>query len=231
MKRLTEADVRAIFAHPNVTITGSHFVYSKPTDRGDHSDEYVNKDAIYPNVRVVSALCFEMAHRVVEAIGHAPECVIGPEKGGIILSQWLAHWLNEEYPPGEGDPDTFAVYAEKKQGGGFDLRRGYDALVKGKHAIVVEDMLNTGGSVKEVIDASRRAGAEVLGVIALSTRGDVTAESLGVPYLHALLSMPCLRKYPEGECPICKEGVIPVRTDLGHGKDFLKRKAARISAT
>jgi orotate phosphoribosyltransferase len=126
--------VRAILAEAQAMITDSHVVYTS----GRHGTAYVNKDAVYPNTARVAELCRHLADA---AAPYRPEAVCGPAMGGIILAQWTAHHL--------GVP---AVYAEKADGG-MALRRGYDKLVAGRRVLVVEDVLNTGGSVRDAVAA------------------------------------------------------------------------------
>lgn len=190
-----------ILADAGAVITGSHVIYTS----GRHGSAYVNKDAVYPDTRAVSQLCESLAE---VARPQRPEIVCGPALGGIILAQWTAHHL-----------DLPAVYAEKLPEGGLGLRRGYDKLVRGRRVLVVEDILNTGGSVAQAIDAVRAAGGEVVSVAALVNRGAVTAEQLGVPALAALVAID-LDSWTASECPLCRDGVA-VNTDVGKGREFL----------
>lgn len=106
------------------------------------------------------------------------------------------------------------------------LKRGYDKIVQGKRCLIVEDVINSGTTVKKVAEAVRWAGGEVIGVGALCNRNvsKVTAETLGVKELFSLLET-SMNMYPEDECSICWEkGFQSVRTDLGKGKEFLIRK-------
>ena len=133
---------------------------------------------------------------------------------GIILAQWTGHHL--------GLP---AVYAEKAADGGMVLRRGYDKLVAGKRVLVVEDILNTGGSIRDAIAAVRAAGGTVVVAAALVNRGAVTAADVGAPVLLALLDV-ALDAWDADACPLCRDGV-PVNTDVGKGREFLAKRAAR----
>ena len=141
------------------------------------------------------------------------EVVCGPAMGGIILAQWTGHHL--------GLP---AVYAEKAPEGGMALRRGYDALVRGRRVLVVEDVVNTGGSLADTIHAVRAAGGTVAGAVALCNRGGVTAADLDVPALHSLLEL-SLDSWAADECPLCRRGA-PVNTSVGKGREFLARRGA-----
>ena len=203
----TAADrARAILAEARAMITGSHVVYTS----GKHGSAYVNKDAVYPSTARVAELCRFLADA---AAPHRPEVVCGPAMGGIILAQWTGHHL--------GLP---AVYAEKTAGG-MALRRGYDKLVAGRRVLVVEDILNTGGSIRETIAAVREAGGEVVAAAALVNRGAVTAADVGAPQLVALLDV-ALDAWDADVCPLCRDGV-PVNTDVGKGREFLTQHAKR----
>jgi len=92
----------------NAVLTG-HFVYAS----GKHGEFYVNKDALYAFPSVVAELCADIAqHFYINGIGVDYDVVVGPEKGGIILSQWVAYnsvpFIHRE------DPTIHAVYAEKE---------------------------------------------------------------------------------------------------------------------
>ncbi|MEZ4820639.1 MAG: phosphoribosyltransferase family protein [Bdellovibrionota bacterium] len=70
---------------------------------------------------------------------------MAPVIGGVILSQWIAFHLTQL-----SGKEVLGVYAEKsEQAPGFELKRGYGKLVAGKNVLVVEDILNTGGSIKK----------------------------------------------------------------------------------
>jgi orotate phosphoribosyltransferase len=194
--------VREILADARAIITESHVVYTS----GRHGSAYVNKDAVYPSTERVAELCRHLADA---AARYRPAVVCGPAMGGIILAQWTGHHL--------GIP---AVYAEKTDGG-MALRRGYDRLVAGRRVLVVEDILNTGGSVKDAVAAVRAAGGDVVAVAALVNRGGVTASDVGVPALVALLDV-ALDAWDAEACPLCRAGV-PVNTDVGKGREFLAR--------
>lgn len=84
-------------------ITDSHFVYTS----GKHGDTYVNKDAIYPHADLVSTMCRAIAEKFE---GSGVDVVVGPEKGGIILSQWTAYHLGKSERR-----DIQGVYAEKEE--------------------------------------------------------------------------------------------------------------------
>lgn len=193
-------------------ITGSHIVYTS----GKHGTAYINKDALYPHTIKTSAVCSALAKKFEE---DQIDVVIAPAIGGVILSQWVAYHLSKNK-----SRTIFGVYAEKSEDGSyFVIRRGYEKFVKGKNVLVVEDILNTGGSAQKVVEAVRQAGGNVIGVGALCNRGGVTAKSIGdVPRLEALVNIK-LDAWEEENCPLCRDN-IPINTEVGKGKEFLAKK-------
>ena len=119
--------------------------------------------------------------------------MVSPAVGGIIMGYEVARQL--------GVKNYFA----EREGGNMTLRRGF-SLEKGARVIVVEDVVTTGGSVKEVIELCRNAGAEVVAVASIVDRSGGQVD-FGVPY-RALLSME-VKSYEANDCPLCREGKIP----------------------
>jgi orotate phosphoribosyltransferase len=212
-----DPQIMQIFADANAVISDSHFVYTS----GRHSSVYINKDALYVHTDVIAQLCRRMAEPY-----HADEIdvVVGPVLGGIILSQWVGHYLNARRTSGE----TLTVYAEKEGDGPdktFAFHRGYDAYIPGKNILIVEDILTTGGSVRQVVETVRRLGGNVVGVSALCNRGNVQPADIGDVPLQTLIRVN-LQTYVSEECPFCQQQV-PINTALGKGKAFLAQQAKR----
>lgn len=198
-----------ILKEANAILKDDHFVYTK----GGHGHEYVNKDALMLMPFELDLLCNEIAEHF-RASG--PAIVLGPAVAGAIISYAVARNLNAPLKP-----LVSATYADK-EGDGFVLKRGYDEVIKGKRALVVEDILNTGGSVKQIVELARRHGAEVIGVGAICNRGGVTADMIGdPPELFSVVSVN-MQMYPADECPFCKEG-RPINTKIGKGADFVAK--------
>lgn len=208
---MTEQEVRKIFEKYGAILANGHFVYTS----GRHGSEYINKDAIYPHIKAIKTLCWQITLRVKHL---NPDVVIAPAIGGVALSQWVAYQLTIEL-----EREVLAVYAEKFWGKQFCIGRGYDKLIKNKRVLVVEDVLNSGGSAAEVVKLARLCGGEVVGVGALCNRNKVTVKDVGnVPELFALLNLD-LESWEENECPLCKQG-MPINTEVGKGKEYLARK-------
>ncbi|GHO73145.1 orotate phosphoribosyltransferase [Ktedonobacter sp. SOSP1-85] len=212
----SDATLMELFEQAGAIITNSHFVYSS----GRHSSVYVNKDALYLRPELISSLCERMGQP------YDPEqidVVVGPTIGAVILSQWTAYHLTRRKPSGE----ILAVFAEKGSDGvdkQFFFGRGYDKFVKGSNVLVVEDILTTGGSARQTIEAVRRYGGNVIGLSVLCNRGNVGPEQVGGVPIHALVELP-LQTYTAEECPFCRDGV-PINTELGKGRTFLAKQQA-----
>jgi orotate phosphoribosyltransferase len=211
---LNNAEIMQAFADVGAIISDSHFVYSS----GRHSSVYVNKDALYLHPGVISALCQRMAEPYD---ADQVDVVVGPVLGGIVLSQWVAYYLNAKRAFGE----TLAVYAEKEGDGPgkkFFFGRGYDRAIPGKNVLVVEDVLTTGGSARQVIELVRAHGGHVVGLSALCNRGNVQSEDVGSVPISTLITI-TLQTYTEEECPFCQQHV-PINTTVGKGRAFLARQ-------
>ncbi len=149
------------------------------------------------------------------------DVVVGPVLGGIVLSQWVAYHLNERRTVSE----TLAVYAEKEGDGPgkkFFFGRGYDKHISGKNVLVVEDVLTTGGSARQVIELVREHSGQVIGLSALCNRGNVQPKEVGGVPVSALIAI-TLQTYAEEECPFCQQHV-PINTIVGKGRAFLAQQ-------
>ena len=214
MSTINEPRILQMFLDAGAVVRDSHFVYTS----GRHSSVYINKDAVYLHTGIISALCREMARPyTAEQI----DVVVGPVMGGIILSQWVAHYLNEQRETGE----TLSVYAEKgtdsvdKQ---FFFGRGYDKYIPGKNVLIAEDILTTGGSVRQVVELVRRQGGNVVGITALCNRGNVQPDAVGGVPIRSLIAID-LDTYEPEDCPFCRNNV-PINTELGKGRAFLAKQ-------
>lgn len=213
---MNDPKIMQMFADAGAIVSDSHFVYSS----GRHSSIYINKDALYLHTETISALC----QRITQPYNADQiDVVVGPVIGGVVLSQWVAHFLNQRRTSGE----TLAVFAEKGSDDidkHFAFHRNYDRTIPDKNILVVEDVLTTGGSARQVIDLVRHHRGNVVGLGALCNRGNVQAKDVGSVPIHALIAL-SLQTYREDECPFCQQN-IPINTELGKGRAFLARQKA-----
>lgn len=194
-------------------ITEGHFIGTS----GKHLSVYINKNKILIHVGTTSRLCEVIAKKTKE---WNPDVAVAPATGGIALSQWLAHHLTVLL-----GREVLSAYTESIDGIQSITKRGYDAVVKGKNVVVIEDIVNTGKSIREVVAAVQAADGNVVGAVALINRNENDAmieAMLGVPF-QSLSQMP-LAAYDEGEVPEWLKQ-IPINTELGHGAKYLKEHA------
>lgn len=210
----------AILRASNAILRDDHFVYIN----GDHGEGWISKDAIFPDTERASELCALLADALA---AHVFDVVCGPATGGLIVSQWTAHHL--------GLPSVFAEHGKER---GYDpraaspgplrppflLKRGYDRMVNGRRVLVVDDVVNTGESVAETIQAVRAAGGEVATAAALCSRGNASADDVGCTEFVYLTEV-TIPSWPAQSCELCRRGV-PVNTEYAHGADFVEAKAA-----
>jgi orotate phosphoribosyltransferase len=127
--------------------------------------------------------------------GVAPAVVVAPALGGVIVAHEVARAFG-----------CLGLFTERQEGG-MTLRRGF-RLEQGAPVVVVEDVITTGGSTREVVEAVRAQGAKVLAVGSLVDRSGGKAE-VGLPRASLLqLEVPT---YPASECPLCAQGSRPVK--------------------
>jgi orotate phosphoribosyltransferase len=107
--------------------------------------------------------------------------------------------------------------------GRFILRRGYDHLITEKRVLVVDDIVNTGHSILQTIEAVRIAGGTVTAAGALVNRGNIDKAGLGVDEFAYLLEYK-IPAWPAAHCPLCRARV-PINTQYAHGKDFLASRS------
>lgn len=180
MNSVAAADLERELSNRGAILSG-HFRLSS----GRHSNRFVQKFRILEDPRLVERVARSLAV-AVEPL--APTVVVSAAVGGIVLGYEMARQL-----------DTLAIFVEKESGVAV-LRRGF-ALERGARVLVVEDVVTTGRSVREVIDVVHAVGADVVGVAIIVQRAPV---DFGVPAV-ALLDLP-IASFDPSECPQCAAG-------------------------
>ncbi|OLC52530.1 MAG: orotate phosphoribosyltransferase [Chloroflexi bacterium 13_1_40CM_4_68_4] len=189
IRTMTPDEVERIFGEAGALLEG-HFVLSS----GRHSARYLEKFRVFEHPRLTERLCAGIAERIREPI----DVVVGPTTGGVILAHEVGRQLG-----------TRAMYAEREDGrSGRVLRRG-QALDPSDRVLVVDDILSTGGAIKETLDAVRRAGATVAGVAVLVDRSGGAADLGDVP-LTALWAT-TIETFDPASCPFCARGIAAVK--------------------
>ena len=184
-------EVEQLFRDSGALLEG-HFVLSS----GRHSPRYLEKFQVLQWPTRTERLCAAIAERVGDL---GARTVAGPTTGGIILAHEVGRQL-----------DRRAVYAERDEAGrGRVFRRGFQ-IAPGERILVVDDIMSTGGSVEETIEAVRAAGGSVVGAAVLVDRsGGEGRRRLGAVPLIALWET-TLPTYDPAACPQCAAGE-PIR--------------------
>jgi orotate phosphoribosyltransferase len=161
---------------------------------GLHSPRYLQCALILMDPPLATRLGQELAGRLRPLLGGtSPGAVVAPALGGILVAHEVARGLGVR-----------GLFMER-EGGRMTLRRGF-ALGKGEAVVVVEDVITTGGSTREVMDAVRDLGARVVAAGSLVDRSGGAAD-LGVPRA-SLLTLEAPTYAPE-TCPLCAAGGRP----------------------
>ena len=127
--------------------------------------------------------------------GQGIQLVASPAIGGIVIGHEVARALGARF-----------VWTER-EAGEMTLRRGF-TIAPGEKTLVVEDVITTGGSTRETIEALRRSGADVIAAASIIDRSAGSAD-VGVP-LTSLASLKVL-SVDASECDACKLGEPAVK--------------------
>lgn len=177
-------DLEALLESRGALLRG-HFQLSS----GRHSDTYIEKFRLLQWPDVTSPLCRQMADHYRGQVN----LVAGPTTGGVILAFETARQLG-----------TRCVIAERREDGpGREFRRGFE-VGPSDTVLVVDDVLTTGGSMREVIDALAARGAHVVGAAVLIDRSAGRTD-FGVP-LFACLTVD-VASWDGGDCLLCRNSV------------------------
>ncbi len=175
-------EIIKVFKECNALLEG-HFILSS----GLHSNKYLQCAKVLQYPDIASIIGEEIAENFATT---QVDLIVGPAMGGIIIAQEVGRALS-----------TRTIFSERENGK-MTFRRGFEVKA-GEKAIVVEDVITTGGSAKEVVEMLKSHGVEVIAVASIIDRSNGTAD-FGVPF-HSLEKVEVETYKPE-ECPMCKEG-------------------------
>lgn len=164
---VTNDEVAELFVQSGALLRG-HFVLTS----GRHSDQYFEKFDVLRWPEHVATLCAELARRLRVA-GIEATVILGPTTLGIVLAYELGRQL--------GLP---AAYGEKDAEGKRFVRRA-DHLTAQDRVLIVDDILTTGGSIRECQILVDSVGATAVGAAVLVDRANGKLD-LGVPLVSAL---------------------------------------------
>ncbi|MBL0767996.1 orotate phosphoribosyltransferase [Sphingopyxis sp. XHP0097] len=160
---MTDDEILAEFRAAEALLQG-HFLLSS----GRHSEYYLQCARVLMDTERAGRLASALAAKLPRDLRQAIDVVISPAMGGVIIGHEMGRALGKA-----------AMFVERPTGT-FELRRGF-AIAPGTKVLMVEDVVTTGLSSREAMEAVRAAGGEVLAEAALVDRSGGTAE-LGVPF-------------------------------------------------
>ncbi|MCI8361212.1 MAG: orotate phosphoribosyltransferase [Clostridiales bacterium] len=183
---LTKERVIQVLKEAGVLQEG-HFLLTS----GRHSNKYLQCAKIFRNTKYSEELCADLAEQFQ---GDDVQLVVGPALGAVQMAYEVSRHLGCEN------------FFTEREDGVMVLRRGF-SIQPGQRVLVVEDVVTTGGSVREVIDIVKAAGGLVVGVgvVVDRTGGKI---DFGVP-VKSVISMD-VQSWEAGDCPVCKEGKQPL---------------------
>lgn len=191
----SEQYLLSIFQETGALLEG-HFQLTS----GLHSSRYLQCALVLAHPRHAEGVGRAIASHFA---GEEITSVVAPAIGGIIVAHEAARALGAR-----------AMFTER-EAGQMTFRRGFK-LSEGERVLVVEDVVTTGGSTRETIDAVTSAGGKVVGAASLVDRSG-GAVDVGVRRVAIMtLDVPA---YAPSDCPLCREGTPAVKPgSRGQGK-------------
>jgi len=175
-------EVLELFRKTGAFLEG-HFQLSS----GLHSAKYLQCALVLQHPRHAETL----GRALAAAVGAGADVVVSPAMGGLIIGHEVARALGLRH-----------IFAERDAERRMTLRRGF-AVQPGERALIVEDVITTGGSTMEVAGLLRRLGAEVAAAASIIDRSGGTAD-LGVP--RTALATLTVEAWAPQDCPLCRRG-------------------------
>jgi len=183
---VNEERVREILSESGALLTG-HFLLAS----GKHSDTYLQCAKVLQYPHFAEEVSKALAKRVSDT---KVDTVCGPALGGVVIGYELARQLSAK-----------AIFTERKNGV-MMLRRGF-TINPGERIVVAEDVVTTGGSIKEVVEILTDLGAEVVALTAIVDRGD--GDRLGQRFESLLKVNP--PTWEANQCPLCEAGEAVIK--------------------
>jgi len=178
---VTNEEILQIFYDSGAMLQG-HFKLTS----GRHSDVYFEKFTILRQPRYVERLCAMMAAMFA---GDNIELVVGPTTGGVLIAYEVAKQLGVD-----------SIYAEAADDGRSRIfKRGF-TIEPRTRVLIVDDILTTGRSVREVIDLCRGYGADIVGLGLLLDRSGGKTE---FDYPLKALATVAAESWEPIDCPLC----------------------------
>ena len=176
--------------------TGAYLTGHFRLTSGMHSPEYLQCALVLQHPAHAERLGRQLAEAIRTLAGGPVGVVAAPALGGLIIGHEVARGLGSRF-----------IFTERDAGGRMSLRRGF-TVAPGENAVVIEDVVTTGGSTRDVVEVLRAAGARVLAAGSIMDRSGGQAE-VGAP--RVALATLRVSAYPPEQCPLCAQGLPVVK--------------------
>ena len=202
-------------------ILSGHFVLRS----GKHANTFVDIKGLYPHPRVTKTFARALALRIQRELGEvllSIRAVVAPAIGGVILAHDTADWIS--LISQDFDREVMALFSEKDKNDKFYFGRGYDEFIDGGLFVIVEDVITTGRSVRELVELIESLGGKVLLICSIWNRGSITAEETGGVPVISLINRE-LQTWDLLDCRAdgpCAAGV-PVNIKHGRGREYVEQ--------
>jgi orotate phosphoribosyltransferase len=184
---MTDKDTLALYEKTGALLRG-HFKLTS----GLHSDIYLQSALVLQHPEHAEALGAALADALRS---EGARVVLAPAIGGILVAHEVARALGVR-----------ALFTEREDGV-MKLRRGF-SIERDEPCLVVEDVITTGGSTREVVECIEQLGGRVVGVGSLIDR---SGGSAGFRVKRVALATVTAKTFKPEECPLCKTGSAAIK--------------------
>jgi orotate phosphoribosyltransferase len=181
-------NILKLFEQKGALLKG-HFLLTS----GLHSNKYFQCALLLQYPDIAGKIAELLVKKLLSGISNI-NCVLSPAVGGIVIGQEIARILR-----------CRAIFTERVEGK-MTLRRGFN-MNDCKNILVVEDVVTTGSTTKELIQLTAEEGAKAIAACSIVDRG--TGIDLGIPFVS--LCKLKIDTFPRDNCPMCKEGIPLVK--------------------
>lgn len=179
-------------------VMDGHFDYGN----GFHGKLYLNPHQLFQWPSTIWRVAQDLIDVMPSEFAERAEVVAGPATGGALLAHTVAGLLDSRRPMTH-PPYSFAPFGH--HAGGAVLSPFYAGRLRGRRVLIVDDVRNTGTTLKQCADLAAQAGGTVIGTMQIIDRCEATVR-LGVPNV-ALIEYKAPPNYAAAQCPLCAADV------------------------
>lgn len=183
---MNEQKILAMYEDAGALLSG-HFILSS----GRHSARYLQSALVLMDISNATVLATEL---IAKIDADDFDMVVSPAIGGLVIGQEVARLLNKPF-----------IFTERKEGE-MQLRRGF-SISEGTRFLVIEDVITTGGSVRECMEVIRQHGGNPVKILAVVDRAPDAGERFDVPFATAISVK--VATFEKRDCPMCQVGTMP----------------------